>query len=130
MINTIEDTTCVTVARLLVVDDEENIRFALKRWFEWNGFQVDVADDGDVAVEKCRNATYDLVTLDIEMPRMNGKKALQLIRQFHPDIKVIVLTGYSDELNDPQLNETCRVIIKPVSLTLLEQEVRNLLGIV
>ncbi len=130
MINTIEDTTCVTVARLLVVDDEENIRFALKRWFEWNGFQVDVADDGDVAVEKCRNATYDLVTLDIEMPRMNGKKALQLIRQFHPDIKVIVLTGYSDELNDPQLNETCRVMIKPVSLTLLEQEVRNLLGIV
>ena len=120
----------MTVARLLVVDDEENIRFALKRWFEWNGFQVDVADDGDVAVEKCRNATYDLVTLDIEMPRMNGKKALQLIRQFHPDIKVIVLTGYSDELNDPQLNETCRVMIKPVSLTLLEQEVRNLLGIV
>lgn len=114
--------------RILIVDDEENIRFALKRWFEWNGYDVDVAEDGDVAVEKCRQGSYDVVTLDIEMPRMNGKHALKAIRQFRPDIKVIVLTGYSEELVDPALQDASKIMIKPVSLTVLEKEVRQLIG--
>ncbi|HOJ32513.1 MAG TPA: response regulator [Candidatus Hydrogenedentes bacterium] len=113
--------------RILIVDDEENIRFALKRWFEWNGYEVDVADDGDVAVEKCRSSAYDVVTLDIEMPRMNGKHALKVIRECRPETKVIVLTGYSEELTDPALQGAQKIMIKPVSLTVLEKEVRELI---
>lgn len=114
--------------KILIVDDEENIRFALKRWFEFHGYDVDVADDGDVAVEKCRANAYDVVTLDIEMPRMDGRTALEGIRRYRPHLPVIVLTGYAEELDGAFSGGVSRVLIKPVSLSVLEHEVRSVIN--
>lgn len=110
--------------RVLVVDDEENIRFALKRWFESSGFEVDVAEDGDVAVALCRAKSYDVVTMDLEMPRMNGKEAFLIISEMQPDLPVIFLTGYYEEMQDPVLSKAANILIKPISLHVLEKEVR------
>ena len=113
--------------RILVVDDEENIRFALNRWFEMSGFDVDTAEDGVVAVEKCRATQYDVITMDLVMPRMNGTAAIAAIRETDPDIPILVLSGYPDRGNtSPGLGAT-KIVAKPMLLSELEQEVRALL---
>ncbi|MCP4640052.1 MAG: response regulator [bacterium] len=112
-------------ARILVVDDEEHIRFALRRWFQNRGFDVDVAEDGAVAVEKCEANDYDVVTMDLEMPRMNGTEAIVAIRQTHPRLPVIVLTGYHRRGESAAEFGATKVLTKPTSLHELESEVRE-----
>jgi CheY-like chemotaxis protein len=63
--------------------------------------------------------------MDLEMPRMNGKDAFIQIRERNPDIPVIFLTGYYDRLQDPLFEHAFRVLLKPISLHELEQEVRK-----
>jgi CheY-like chemotaxis protein len=110
---------------ILVVDDEENIRHALKRWFQSCGYEVAIADDGDVAVELCRETSFDAVTMDLEMPRMNGRRAIEAIREFAPELPIIVLSGYCNDPSDPALKQANKIMLKPVSLTEIEQTVRE-----
>lgn len=116
-----------TKPKLLVVDDEENIRYALNRWFEMSGFDVDTAEDGAVAVEKCKTKQYDIITMDLVMPTMDGTTAIGEIRAMNPDVPIVVLSGFSDR--PPQMNNSgaTRIFAKPMMLTELEQEVRALL---
>jgi CheY-like chemotaxis protein len=115
--------------RLLIVDDEPTIRSALRRWFEAVGFDVDVAEDGDIAVRLCETGTYDLITMDLEMPRMNGREALAAIHGSKPGVPVIILSGYLDRGGDPRLEGASKVLVKPISLHALESEVRRLLSL-
>lgn len=114
-------------SRILVVDDEENIRFALKRWFEVCGFEVDLAEDGLSAVQKCAVNNYDIITMDLEMPRMNGAEAITEIKIYHPDVPIIVFTGYCDNSDEAAQCGAAKVLSKPLSLRKLEEEVRRLL---
>ena len=82
--------------RILVVDDEEDLRLALKFKLKLAGFDVDVAADGEEALEKLEAKQADVVLLDITMPRMNGMEALVIIRQKYPHTEVIMLTGMQD----------------------------------
>ena len=113
--------------RILVVDDEENIRFALNRWFEMSGFEVDTAEDGAVAVEKCRINQYDVITMDLMMPRMNGSTAISAIRELDPNIPILVLSGFPDRVNVTTASGATKIVTKPMLLSELEQEVRQLL---
>lgn len=114
--------------RILVVDDEENIRLALNRWFEMSGFEVDTAEDGIVAVEKCRCTRYDVITMDLVMPRMDGSSAIDAIRRLNPDVPILVLSGHPDRVSSPQTSGATKVLAKPMLLSELEQEVRAVLG--
>jgi DNA-binding NtrC family response regulator len=82
--------------RILVVDDEESVRLSLKFKLKSAGFDVDVAADGDEALEKLKAKPADAVLLDIKMPRMSGIEALTIIRQKYPQIEVIVVTVVHD----------------------------------
>ena len=113
--------------RLLVVDDEEYIRFALRRWFENCGFEVDLAEDGDVAVTKCRANAYDVITMDLVMPRMNGQTAIRTIRTFNATVPIVVLTAYQERAGDLGTLGATRVLAKPLALHDLETEIRKLL---
>ena len=113
--------------RMLVVDDEENIRYALNRWFEMSGFDVDTAEDGAVAVEKCKAVQYDVITMDLVMPRMDGSTAIGAIRQMDPDVPIVVLSGFTDKAREDACAGATRVLAKPVLLRELEQEIRALL---
>ncbi|MBX7256836.1 MAG: response regulator [Candidatus Hydrogenedentes bacterium] len=113
--------------RLLVVDDEEYIRLALRKWFEGCGFEVDVADDGDVAVDLCRSKSYDAITMDLVMPRMNGSVAIEAIRNLDPKVPIVVLTGYQERLSDLGSLGVSKILAKPLALHDLEQEIRALL---
>jgi CheY-like chemotaxis protein len=111
--------------RLLIVDDEENVRNALQRWFELAGYEVELAEDGVIAVEKATESEYDAITMDLQMPRMNGTEAIKHIKKARPNVPIIILTGYHAQ---PQLvveSGAVKVLAKPVSLRELESAVRE-----
>lgn len=112
--------------RILIVDDELHIRRALQQWFEMSGFDVDTAEDGKAAVAKCAENHYDIITMDLEMPRMKGHEALEAIQELQPDTPAIVVTGYSECLKKKP-PAAVKVLSKPLSLAELEREVREVL---
>lgn len=78
---------------LLVEDDKETADF-VKQGFEIEGIDVDIAYDGVDGYEKYLKSEYDLILLDLEMPRMNGEELLVKIRNINPYIDIIVYTNY------------------------------------
>ena len=109
--------------RILVVDDEEQVRKALERWFQICGFEVDMADDGDVAVEKCAATKYDVITMDLEMPHMNGVNAIAAIRSRCPNLPNVALTGYPADSDKARNCGAAKILTKPVRLHELQAEV-------
>ncbi len=113
--------------RLLIVDDEENVRNALKRWFELGGFEVDLAEDGVVAVERVQERAYDAITMDLQMPRMSGTKAIEEIKQVRPEVPIVILTGFHSHPGKVTESGAAKVMTKPVSLRDLEEAIRGLI---
>ncbi len=83
-------------ARLLYVDDEESLRAVVKTQLTLDGFEVETAEDGDVALEILRQNSFDLVLLDIRMPRMDGIEVLKQMRRHNIRPRVIMLTALDD----------------------------------
>jgi two-component system response regulator HydG len=79
---------------ILVVDDEESHRMMLRAHLEEDGFEVVEASDGHEAVQRVENRFFDLVLIDIRMPKMDGMEALRQIKHFNPSIPVIMMTAY------------------------------------
>ncbi len=79
--------------RILVVDDEEIVIQSCLRVLSGGGFQVDAARDGIEALKAINENGYDVLILDIKMPKMNGMEVLQRVKEAHPDIDVIMITG-------------------------------------
>ena len=85
------------MTRLLIVDDEANIRTMIRKYAVYEGFEADEAADGMQAVEMCRSRQYGLVIMDVMMPELDGFSALKDIRRFRPDLPVIMLTALGEE---------------------------------
>ena len=81
-------------ARILIVDDEETMRDACRQVLAPEGFVLDEASSGDAAVEVMRRESFDLVILDLKMPRVDGMEILKRLQQENPDTAAIVITGY------------------------------------
>ncbi len=81
---------------ILIVDDEERIRDILKEYFDFEQFSYMEAQDGAVAIEMVKKHSFDLVILDIMMPKIDGFTALREIRKFS-DVPVIMLSARSEE---------------------------------
>ncbi|MCR5134004.1 MAG: response regulator transcription factor [Clostridiales bacterium] len=82
--------------KLLVVDDEPMIREVIREYAEFNDFEVEEAADGMEAVSKCRESDYDILIMDIMMPRLDGFSACKEIKK-SKDIPVIMLSARSEE---------------------------------
>jgi DNA-binding response OmpR family regulator len=82
--------------RILCVDDEHAIRTLLKSQLEQEGYDVDMADDGDVAIEKLGKRPFDVVLLDIRMPRVGGIDVLRHVHESGMKSRVIMLTAVDD----------------------------------
>ncbi len=82
-------------ARILVVDDEEIVIRSCLRILEGNGYEIDVAHDGHDALRKVESNTYDVMILDIMMPNLGGLEVLRRVKETHPDVDVIMITGLS-----------------------------------
>ncbi len=82
-------------ARLLVVDDEANLRTGLRDLLSLMGYQVDEAASGHEALHLLESTPYDLMVLDIRMPGMDGVEVMHRARQMCPDLSIIVLTAHA-----------------------------------
>jgi DNA-binding NtrC family response regulator len=86
-------------SRILVVDDEDALRSVLSNELTGAGYEVATAADGDEAISTVQNKKFDLVLLDIKMPRVDGFAVLKFIKKGYPALKVIMLTGFADLKN-------------------------------
>lgn len=79
--------------RILIVDDEEPIRRLLKKELSRKGFYTDTAENGDIALRKLMDSSFDIILLDIVMPDMNGISLLKTLKNDPASPAIIVLTG-------------------------------------
>ena len=105
-------------AKVLVVDDNEDLLETLSMILQRRGFSVDTAFDGVSAVNKFEAGDFDVTLMDIVMPNMNGVEAFQKIREIDPEAVVILMTAYSEEeLIRLAIDEGAhRVVHKPISI--------------
>lgn len=82
--------------RVLVVDDEEKIRNVIKEYAEFEGYEIDEACDGMEAIAKCKDNNYDIIIMDIMMPKFDGFSSIKEIRKTK-NIPVIMLSARSEE---------------------------------
>ena len=80
--------------RILLVDDEETIRFVLRETLISEGYNVDIAEDAFQALEHFKLASYDLIITDIKMKGMNGIQLIREIKRSDLDLKIIIITAY------------------------------------
>jgi DNA-binding response OmpR family regulator len=82
--------------KVLIVDDEEMIRGVLKEYVEFEGYEADEAEDGMEAVKKCKQTDYDMILMDIMMPKLDGFSAVKEIKKMK-DVPVIMLSARGEE---------------------------------
>jgi|RhiMethySRZTD1v2_1073278.scaffolds.fasta_scaffold00874_37 two-component system cell cycle sensor histidine kinase/response regulator CckA len=122
--------TAIKVARVLVVDDEAGIREFVDRTLQLVGHQTTVAASGKAALTLAESeAPFDLLLTDLRMPGMMGDELARRIRQRQPELKVLYLTGFSDQLFKEKgaMWEGEAFLDKPVSANGLLQAVSLLL---
>ena len=114
-------------ARVLLVDDEPDVRLVYTKALRRLGCEVVQATDGADAVDKLRESSFDLILSDISMPRLSGTAFLRAVRERDLDVPVVLMTG------SPSLDTAVsaveygafRYLIKPVDLDTLTQVVRR-----
>jgi len=84
------------MATILVIDDNLDMRFLLNNLLTENGFFVETAEDGVIALEMMGLNKPDLVLLDLRLPKLSGLEVLQIIKEQDIHAKVILLTAYSN----------------------------------
>ncbi len=82
--------------KILYVDDEEALRILVKSQLTLEGFDMETADDGDTALEMLKNNKYDLILLDIRMPRVDGVEVLKNLKQSGSQTRIIMLTAVTE----------------------------------
>jgi PAS domain S-box-containing protein len=116
---------------ILVVDDEVSVRRYAERALARYGFDVLLAEDGREAVTTFydHSKEVDLVLMDVFMPKMNGDEALREIRDERPDVKCLIVSGYSEASYEQKFgsDENTRFLAKPFSTADMIREIRQLL---
>ena len=82
---------------ILVVDDEELIRAVIKNYLDTEAYTYDEADNGEEAVKLVEDNNYDLIIMDIMMPKMDGYEAVKKIKAINKNIPVIMLSARKEE---------------------------------
>jgi CheY-like chemotaxis protein len=112
---------------VLIVDDEEVVRTFVQRVLREAGYETETASDGPEALDAVRQMEPDLLLTDVNMPQMSGDELARQLRQSRPGLKVLYLTGFSDQLfrekrtlwqDEAYLDKPCSVLalLQAVSL--------------
>lgn len=111
----------IALKRILVVDDEPDISSSIKRGLERNGFQVDAYTDPEKALSEFKPGIYDLLLVDIRMPKLNGFELYREIKKKNDHSKICFFTAfevYYEEFKKvfPTLDVKC-FIRKPITIS-------------
>lgn len=115
--------------KVLIVDDEKSIRNTLREILEFQDYKVEEAADGMECVVKIKQNTYDVIILDIKMPKMDGIEALERIQEISPETAVIMISGHGtiDTAVEAVKKGAFDFIAKPPDLNRLLITIRNAL---
>ncbi|MCH7645762.1 MAG: response regulator [Nitrospinae bacterium] len=113
--------------RILVIDDEENIRLLYKEELADEGYEVSVAASAEEALVKIETERPDLITLDIRMPGVDGIEFLRLLRERDRDLPVIIVTAYGEYKQDFSVWASDAYVVKSADLDELKAMVRKVL---
>ncbi len=115
---------------VLIVDDDEQVCRTLARLLQRFGCQSCQATRGEQALGLIAQKAPDVVLLDLVMPQMNGAQVLARLRETHPELPVIIVTGYpeSELMFQAMQHAPVMLLPKPVDAPLLERSVRTALG--
>jgi two-component system, OmpR family, alkaline phosphatase synthesis response regulator PhoP len=91
------DSTPVTMPRILIVEDNPDLAYGLRTGLEIEGYEVQVAEDGETGLDRARSWTPDLVMLDLMLPGMDGYRVLKTLREGGSDVPVLILTARGEE---------------------------------
>ncbi|MBO1224824.1 MAG: response regulator [Candidatus Scalindua sediminis] len=111
--------------RILLVDDEETLRFVLRETLISEGYSVDVANDGFQALERVKDKSYDLLITDIKMHGMDGLQLIREIKRNGSHLKIIIITAYGSL---EMVKEAARLgVIEFVSKPFKIQEIKDVI---
>ena len=115
--------------RILVVDDEDKIRAIIRKYGEFEGYEIAEAHDGMEAVEICRKEDFDLIILDVMMPELDGFSTCREIRKFK-EIPVIMLSARGEEYDKIHGFELGidDYVVKPFSMKVLLKRIEAVIG--
>ena len=119
---------------ILLVEDEERLRELLRRHLSARGYFIVTARDGIEGLAICEDRAYvpDLLLTDVVMPGMSGRELAEKLRTHHPSLKVLFITGYTEEkiVRQGALPSGMACLNKPFELRVLEQKIRETLDAV
>lgn len=112
---------------ILLVEDDPALRMVMREVLK-EEFDIAEADNGADGIDKGLNSTNDLIILDYHLPKADGLQVIEAIKQAHPDIPVIVLTGYLNPESEAKFNErgATKIFPKPFNYHNLLETVRSL----
>jgi CheY-like chemotaxis protein len=121
---------CTSPRRILVVDDEPQMREALKLALSADGHQVITAGSGPEALDHLSQNDFDLVITDYSMPHMKGDKLATEIKREKPDLPVVMITAYMETLtgNKTPLPGVDALVSKPFRLLHLRETIAGMLA--
>jgi len=91
------DTLPLTMARILIVEDNPDLAYGLRTGLEIEGYDVQIAEDGETGLERARSWRPDLMMLDLMLPGMDGYRVLKTLREGGADMPVLILTARGEE---------------------------------
>lgn len=115
--------------RILIVDDNEKLCRNLSDILELKGYEVEVVFDGYQAIEAVKKRRFNAVLMDVKMPGINGIDTMKILKQLSPDIAVIMVTAFADDIfiKEGLKSADFKVVQKPIDidkfLTTLENAV-------
>src|SRR5256885_3013785 len=116
---------------ILLVEDEANLRYLARQYLEKQGYKVIEAADGAVAVQiaVAHESVIHLLLTDVVMPGMNGRELAQRITEIRPNVKVLYMSGYTENVigHNGTLDAGIRLLQKPFNLRDLKSKVREVL---
>jgi CheY-like chemotaxis protein len=133
--NDVRETTLAVLPQgqetVLLTEDEEQVRHMIRMILEMSGYRVLEADSGDeaLAIYKQHDGQIDLVMTDVVMPQMSGRELAQRVEILHPGIKVLYMSGYTDDaiVHHGLLDQEIAFLQKPFTPDVLMRKVREVL---
>ncbi len=122
------------MTRILVIDDEDQIRLVLRKSLEHDGYQVMDAPNGNEGLKLCQEEPFDLVITDILMPEKDGIETIGEIRRYFPETRIIAISGGGQRLKANDVLHTAGILgaqctlFKPFESEELLSAVSDLLG--
>lgn len=116
-----------TDVRILIVDDEQIVRDSLTHWFEEDGYQVSSASDAFDVLRDLEPGKYDIMLVDIKMPKMSGLELLEKVKEIDPECIVIIITAYASVPSAVQAlkNGAFDYVTKPIDPDELSHLIKN-----